>query len=178
VRITILLQLYRADYVKLHFVHYSTITQLTMMNKQETEASGNVWRLKIGADPKGRFTDELSEGTSLVHTTVVPFVVPRRQLTQFLRFFRTNSNHASHQGSCKTGHVKLEDCVQAQSGILPNRHTVSSWSFGSESDRRQRWVDLQLLGKRKSGRLLGTKATSSTRKFGKAMVELRTLISC
>jgi hypothetical protein len=55
-------QLYRADYVKLHFVHYSTITELTMMNKEETDAAGYVWRMRVQADPKGRFTDELNEG--------------------------------------------------------------------------------------------------------------------
>jgi hypothetical protein len=58
-------QLYRADYVKLHFVHYSTITELTMMNKEETDAAGYVWRMRVQADPKGRFTDELNEATML-----------------------------------------------------------------------------------------------------------------
>jgi hypothetical protein len=34
-----------------------------MMTKQETEEAGEKWRQRVQADPKGRFTDELSEGT-------------------------------------------------------------------------------------------------------------------
>lgn len=58
-------QLYRADYVKLHFVHYSTVTELSQMNKRETIESGNEWHLRLTKDPKMRFTDELNEATML-----------------------------------------------------------------------------------------------------------------
>ena len=58
-------QLYRPDYVKLHFVHYSTVTLLTLMNKEETEAFGRPWRLHISADPLSRFGNEVTEATML-----------------------------------------------------------------------------------------------------------------
>jgi hypothetical protein len=58
-------QLYRADYVKLHFVHYSTVTLLTLMNEEETKAFGQTWRRKLAADPLSRFGNELNEATML-----------------------------------------------------------------------------------------------------------------
>mmetsp|Transcript_11453 Transcript_11453/g.16319 ORF Transcript_11453/g.16319 Transcript_11453/m.16319 type:complete len:92 (+) Transcript_11453:3844-4119(+) len=60
-------QVYRADYVKLHFVHYSTVTKLMLMNREETAAFGLPWRQKIAADPLSRFSNETTEGTML-HT--------------------------------------------------------------------------------------------------------------
>eukprot|EP00548_Thalassiothrix_antarctica_P014417 CAMPEP_0194178436 /NCGR_PEP_ID=MMETSP0154-20130528/12041_1 /TAXON_ID=1049557 /ORGANISM="Thalassiothrix antarctica, Strain L6-D1" /LENGTH=729 /DNA_ID=CAMNT_0038893391 /DNA_START=14 /DNA_END=2200 /DNA_ORIENTATION=- len=63
-------QLYRSDYVKLHFVHYSTVTNLTLMNKQETIDFGQEWRIGIHADPLSRFGNEQTEGTML-HTKAI-----------------------------------------------------------------------------------------------------------
>jgi hypothetical protein len=63
-------QIYRPDYVKLHFVHYSTVTNLTLMNKEETKAFGQPWRKKIAADPLSRFGDELTEG-NMLHTKAI-----------------------------------------------------------------------------------------------------------
>jgi len=63
-------QLYRPDYVKLHFVHYSTVTELTLMNKQETLDSGEKWREVIHTDPLSRFGNELTEG-SMLHTKAI-----------------------------------------------------------------------------------------------------------
>ena len=63
-------QLYRSDYVKLHFVHYSTVTNLTLMNKQETIDFGQKWRIAIHADPLSRFGNEQTEGTML-HTKAI-----------------------------------------------------------------------------------------------------------
>lgn len=40
-------QLYRPDYVKQHFVHYSTVTNLTLMNREETAAFGQPWKRKL-----------------------------------------------------------------------------------------------------------------------------------
>lgn len=63
-------QLYRPDYVKQHFVHYSTVTNLTLMNKEETASFGQPWKKKIAADPLSRFGNELDEGTML-HTKAI-----------------------------------------------------------------------------------------------------------
>eukprot|EP00546_Thalassionema_frauenfeldii_P003381 CAMPEP_0178935780 /NCGR_PEP_ID=MMETSP0786-20121207/24748_1 /TAXON_ID=186022 /ORGANISM="Thalassionema frauenfeldii, Strain CCMP 1798" /LENGTH=639 /DNA_ID=CAMNT_0020613991 /DNA_START=370 /DNA_END=2286 /DNA_ORIENTATION=+ len=63
-------QFYRPDYVKLHFVHYSTVTTLTLLNKQETIDFGQQWRRNIHADPLSRFGNELTEGTML-HTKAI-----------------------------------------------------------------------------------------------------------
>ena len=72
-------------------MHYSTITELTMMNKEETDAAGYVWRMRVQADPKGRFTDELHEGSLRcacsdvdVETYAIPFA---EYLTHFSLVF-------------------------------------------------------------------------------------------
>jgi hypothetical protein len=56
-------QMYRPDYVKQHFIHYSTITELSEMNRQDVEKSGRVWSDKSAfPDPLSRFGDETNEG--------------------------------------------------------------------------------------------------------------------
>ena len=56
-------QMYRPDYVKQHFIHYSTITELSEMNRQDVETSGRVWSSKSAfPDPLSRFGDETNEG--------------------------------------------------------------------------------------------------------------------
>ena len=56
-------QIYKADYVKQHFIHYSTITESTNMRSDE-------WKKKFGnkrpfPDPLSRFGDEVNEGLML-----------------------------------------------------------------------------------------------------------------
>jgi hypothetical protein len=56
-------QIYKADYVKQHFVHYSTVTESTNLNPDE-------FRKKFGKrrpfpDPLSRFGDEVNEGLML-----------------------------------------------------------------------------------------------------------------
>mmetsp|Transcript_18408 Transcript_18408/g.42647 ORF Transcript_18408/g.42647 Transcript_18408/m.42647 type:complete len:175 (+) Transcript_18408:622-1146(+) len=63
-------QLYRPNYVRLHFIHYSTVTELTMMNKVETHAAGLQWSRHVHADPKSRFANELNEGT-MIHAKAI-----------------------------------------------------------------------------------------------------------
>jgi hypothetical protein len=64
-------QIYKPEYVKQHFIHYSTVTALTEMNKEEFEAAGYDWgRTKAFPDPNSRFGDELEEATML-HTKAV-----------------------------------------------------------------------------------------------------------
>jgi hypothetical protein len=56
-------QLYRPDYVKQHFVHYSTITERSEMNREDVEKSGAIWdKRKAFPDPLSRFGDEAHEG--------------------------------------------------------------------------------------------------------------------
>jgi hypothetical protein len=56
-------QIYRPDYVKQHFVHYSTITELSEMNRQDVEKAGREWNpRKAFPDPLSRFGDEVNEG--------------------------------------------------------------------------------------------------------------------
>jgi hypothetical protein len=65
-------QIYRPDYVKQHFIHYSTVTALTLWNTTEwaKNMNGHPWRQQLAADPFSRFSDELTEATML-HTKAV-----------------------------------------------------------------------------------------------------------
>ena len=56
-------QIYRTDYVLQHFIHFSTVTLYTVMNKKETIASGLHGR--VAPDPLSRFADEQKEVTML-----------------------------------------------------------------------------------------------------------------
>ena len=56
-------QIYRSDYVKQHFIHYSTITESSNLNKIEfREKFGNV---RPFPDRLSRFSDEVNEGLML-----------------------------------------------------------------------------------------------------------------
>jgi hypothetical protein len=64
-------QLYRPDYVKHHFIHYSTVTTLSELNKDDMEKLGRVWNSRNPfPDPLSRFGDELKEALML-HTKAV-----------------------------------------------------------------------------------------------------------
>lgn len=63
-------QLYRTDYVLQHFIHYSSVTTLSALNKTEFEKAGYNWRSRVFPDPNSRFVDELHEATML-HTKAV-----------------------------------------------------------------------------------------------------------
>lgn len=59
-------QIYRPDYVKLHFVHYSTVTTLSAANKTEYDKMTNVkWHWPMTKDNFARFSDEINEGAML-----------------------------------------------------------------------------------------------------------------
>jgi hypothetical protein len=55
-------QIYRPEYVKHHFIHYSTVTELSDMNKQDVEKRGYKWKEKAFPDQLSRFGDETNEG--------------------------------------------------------------------------------------------------------------------
>jgi hypothetical protein len=64
-------QIYRPDYVLHHFIHYSTVTAMSEMNREDIEKLGRKW--KSGnpfPDPLSRFGDENSEALML-HTKAV-----------------------------------------------------------------------------------------------------------
>ena len=61
-------QIYRADYVTQHFIHYSTVTQTTNLRKNEFNRKfGNQ---RLFPDPLSRFVDEVNEGL-MVHSKAV-----------------------------------------------------------------------------------------------------------
>eukprot|EP00934_Nitzschia_sp_Nitz4_P008177 Nitzschia sp. Nitz4//scaffold88_size82704//57521//60269//NITZ4_005301-RA/size82704-augustus-gene-0.84-mRNA-1//-1//CDS//3329559521//8167//frame0 len=60
-------QIYRPDYVYHHFVHYSTVTGLSILNQQDTKKLGHRWKQGGFPDPLSRFGDEVDEGIML-HT--------------------------------------------------------------------------------------------------------------
>lgn len=65
-------QIYRPDYVKQHFIHYSCITELTLWNRTEwrNHLPHQPWIVHLAADPLSRFADELTEATML-HTKAI-----------------------------------------------------------------------------------------------------------
>ena len=64
-------QIYRADYVLHHFIHYSTVTQMSNMNKEDVEKTGHKWIARSPfPDPLSRFGDEINEALML-HTKAV-----------------------------------------------------------------------------------------------------------
>lgn len=56
-------QIYRADYVTLHFIHYSTITKSTLLTSEEYKQQFG-WK-KPFPDPLSRFGDEVNEALML-----------------------------------------------------------------------------------------------------------------
>ena len=60
-------QIYRADYVKQHFVHYSTVTESTLLTIAEFKQKFGITRQ--APDPLSRFGDEVTEGL-MIHRYV------------------------------------------------------------------------------------------------------------
>jgi hypothetical protein len=63
-------QIYRADYVLQHFVHYSAVTALSEKNTTEYEKEGFKWKRRGFPDARQRFADEVTEGL-MIHTKAV-----------------------------------------------------------------------------------------------------------
>ena len=59
-------QMYRADYVKLHYVHYSTVTVVSQMTETDTKSSGEKWMHRY-KENHSHEVDEQAEATML-HT--------------------------------------------------------------------------------------------------------------
>lgn len=56
-------QLYRADYVKQHFIHYSTVTETTNLHFEDYQKKFG--KRRLFPDPLSRFGDEVNEGLML-----------------------------------------------------------------------------------------------------------------
>jgi hypothetical protein len=56
-------QIYRADYVKQHFIHYSTVTESTLLLPDEFRS--RFGRAQPFPDPRSRFGDEVTEALML-----------------------------------------------------------------------------------------------------------------
>lgn len=56
-------QIYRAEYVTQHFIHYSTVTQTT--NLKADEYDRKFGHKRLFPDPLSRFTDEVNEALML-----------------------------------------------------------------------------------------------------------------
>ena len=66
-------QLYRADYVLNHFVHYSTVTMGHMMTHKEAQKKGQPWsRFFEESPPSERATNEETEAL-MIHTKSLDF---------------------------------------------------------------------------------------------------------
>ena len=63
-------QIYRADYVTQHFIHYSAATVLSELNRTEYEKQGFIWYRRGFPDKRQRFADEVTEGL-MIHTKAV-----------------------------------------------------------------------------------------------------------
>jgi hypothetical protein len=63
-------QIYRPDYVLLHFVHYSTITKVSQLNKKQTEEAGIHFRRGY-KEHNVKVVDEIKEATMLHSKSVV-----------------------------------------------------------------------------------------------------------
>jgi hypothetical protein len=64
-------QIYRPEYVLHHFIHYSTVTALSDLNREDIEKLGRKWNPRNPfPDPLSRFGNEKSEALML-HTKAV-----------------------------------------------------------------------------------------------------------
>jgi hypothetical protein len=64
-------QIYRPDYVLHHFIHYSTVTVMSELNRQDIEKLGRKWNSRSPfPDPLSRFGHEAKEALML-HTKAV-----------------------------------------------------------------------------------------------------------
>lgn len=65
-------QIYRPDYVLLHFIHYPTVSTQSQMSRSETNEAGLQWKQRHNEDRMGnaRFINELTEAT-MIHTKAV-----------------------------------------------------------------------------------------------------------
>jgi Glycosyltransferase family 92 len=115
-------QLYRADYVLSHFVHYSVATVLSELNETEYTKQGFKWKGRAFPDPRQRFGDEVSEAL-MIHTKAVA----TQDTAGWERMCHINNTYLPQrkQGLCRLG-VPFPDDWSASSG---DNATAEGWAY-------------------------------------------------
>ena len=90
-------QLYRPDYVKHHFIHYSTVTVMSIWNKKDTLKHGYQWKVHPFPDPLSRFGNEVSEGKQM--KTLFIFCL-NLCAKHFWQYTDTHTNTQTHTHTC------------------------------------------------------------------------------
>lgn len=100
-------QMYRADYVKLHYVHYSTITVVSQMTEKETKSSKESWLHRYVERHLHEF-DEMEEATMLHTKTKVS--------RQMMGWERQCKNSLLSEGHCHIGFPLPRDLAKEITG--------------------------------------------------------------
>eukprot|EP00559_Dactyliosolen_fragilissimus_P008562 CAMPEP_0184872140 /NCGR_PEP_ID=MMETSP0580-20130426/41115_1 /TAXON_ID=1118495 /ORGANISM="Dactyliosolen fragilissimus" /LENGTH=764 /DNA_ID=CAMNT_0027374885 /DNA_START=177 /DNA_END=2471 /DNA_ORIENTATION=+ len=108
-------QIYRPDYVKFHFVHYSTITTLSKLNRTSTKELGYTWRHRY-QEPHVRFADEETEMAMLHSKSIV--------ISETKNFNKACKNE---RGSCSLG-IPFEPGIENRS----NPSEMAKTTIGNE----------------------------------------------
>lgn len=116
-------QLYRADYVVQHFVHYTVATKLSEKNQTEYSKEGFGWRSRAFPDPRQRFGNELTEGL-MIHTKAVA----RQDTAGWKRMCHINNTFLPirRQGLCRLG-VPFPSDWSASRSI--SNATTEGWAY-------------------------------------------------
>ena len=125
-------QLYRPDYVRQHFIHYSSVTILSEMNRTEFEKAGYDWRrTRPFPDPNSRFSDEINEATML-HTKAVA----RQDTAGWQKVCRTDRHNKG--ATCRIG-VPYPDDYDEQKHGLGDSH---GWAYNCYVNKKteNHWV--------------------------------------
>jgi hypothetical protein len=109
-------QIYRADYVLHHFVHYSAVTQLSTKNRTEYENEGFKWTSRGFPDARQRFGDELNEAL-MIHTKAVA----RQDTVDWVNVCHIKNRllPLRKQGLCRLGIPWPKDPVEAAKNATP-----------------------------------------------------------
>ena len=117
-------QLYRADYVLQHFVHYSVATVLSEKNMTEYLKDGFRWTGRAFPDPRQRFGNEITEGL-MIHTKSVA----RQDTAGYERMCHINNTFLSprRQGLCRLGLPFPSDYNPAISNATKEGYTYNCY---------------------------------------------------
>lgn len=127
-------QLYRPDYVRQHFIHYSSVTTLSMLNRTEFEKAGYHWtRTPPFPDPASRFSDEVNEATML-HTKAIA----RQDTAGWMDVCKVKKYGKG--GTCRIGVPYPQDYDEARDG----EGNAEGWAYNCYINRKteDHWVPL------------------------------------
>jgi hypothetical protein len=116
-------QLYRADYVLSHFVHYSVATVMSELNETEYVKQGFKWKGRAFPDPRQRFGDEVKEAL-MIHTKAVA----TQDTAGWERMCHINNTYLPHrrQGLCRLGVPFPDDWTAVAGGV---NATEEGWAY-------------------------------------------------